>query len=223
MDMTISAKVSSFTGEVKVIDSFGKIREFQIGISINPEDILVVTSETAVNIYLENGLIISLRLGESYKASEQDLTKIFSEQQRESGAINTQSRAADNQECYLFSHLSTVTDTTNDSAACALTQTQQLMSLLQFPVLDNVDNSLEKYQVTPFRITNSSRYIVDSSPNFEKLFHCFISFNPLPTAEQLREIGMRGITAENLSRVTQEIHLHKSAIRQLGDLQRLVS
>ena len=53
--MTISAKVSSFTGEVKIIDSFGKIHDLQIGTSVNPEDILVVTSEKTVNIGLDNG------------------------------------------------------------------------------------------------------------------------------------------------------------------------
>ena len=219
--MTISAKVSSFTGEVKIIDSFGKIHDLQIGTSVNPEDILVVTSEKTVNIGLDNGLIISLRLGESYKANVQDLTEIFSAQQRASGTINTQNRAADNQDCYLFSHLSAVTGNESDDSAVA--QTQQLMPVLQYSTVGNTDNSPEKCQVTPFSTTNSSFYIVDSSPNFEKLFHCFLSFNPLPTAEQLLEIGMWGITAENLSQITQKIHLHKRAIRQLDDLQRLVS
>ncbi|MCJ8300657.1 MAG: hypothetical protein MJK13_17230, partial [Pseudomonadales bacterium] len=81
----------------------------------------------------------------------------------------------------------------------------------------------QKHPVSSFNAANRALYNVDSSPSFEKLFHCFLSFNPLPTAQQLIEIGICGITAENLSEVTQSIHLHKGSIRELDDLQRLVS
>jgi len=218
--MVISAKVSFITGKVKIVGVLGQINELQVGASVSPDDILVVTSEQQVNIGLENGLIISLRLGESFKVNPQDLTEIFSAQQRASEHINTQSSTADIQDGYIFSHLSAVTDKDGDigdSPACL-----SLMPSAQCQVLGNSVESSPKDPFNQFNTATVGLYSVDSSPSFEKLFHCFLSFNPMPTTKQLLDIGMRGITSKNLSQVIQRIHLHKRSIRQLDDLQQLL-
>ena len=224
--MVNTAKISFITGEVKMVDSLGQINELQVGASVSPEDILVVTDKKQVDIGLENGLIISLRQGESFKINPQDLTEIFSAQQRISGHIAADGSTTDVHDQYIFSHLSAVADTpsnTGDSTRCSQSQQQPLSPAVQHPVSVNSAKSASQAPVSAVYKLSVGLYSVDRSPNFEKLFHCFLSFNPLPTAQQLLEIGMCGITAENLSQVTQLIHLHKGSIRQLDDLQQLLN
>ncbi|MCJ8340507.1 MAG: hypothetical protein MJK10_18735 [Pseudomonadales bacterium] len=218
--MAISAKVIYFTGEVKIIDSSQQMLQLQVGSRVNAEDVLVVTSANQVNIGLENGLIISLSPGESFKASAQDLTDLLSAQKQTSSDITTQSSTKNILDCFIFSHLSAIADIEH-SAAC--TQPQPQMSSPPGSALVNNLKASQVHPVNSFNAANCSLYTVDSSSSFEKLFHCFLSFNPLPTAQQLLEIGICGITAENLSEVIQRIHLHKGSIRELDDLQRLVS
>ncbi|EPJ50945.1 MAG: hypothetical protein OFPI_18690 [Osedax symbiont Rs2] len=224
--MVISAKVSFITGEVKIVDSLGQINELQVGASVSPEDILVVTAKKQVDIGLENGLIISLCQGESFKVNPQDLTEIFSAQQRTFEHIAADGSSTDVQDQYIFSHLSAVADVpsnTGDSTRCSQSQQQPLRPAVQHPVSVNSAKSASQANVNAVNTFSVGLYSVDRSPSFEKLFHCFLSFNPLPTAQQLLEIGMRGITVENLSQVTQQIHLHKGSIRQLDDLQQLLN